>query len=216
MITSAKETAMGKTMCPGQDRAFWKPGDIFEVTCSQCGHEVEFFKDDASRRCGRCGAKVANPKLNLGCAQWCEHAVECLGYDPKQGPQAEGEHTSLVDRLVEAVGRDLGQDPLERGLAVLDWTKRLMADEGGDPKLILAAAVLSGADPSQAETLLKSVGVDQFEAEDIAALLAADRPADTIESRVLADARRLAQGETPEAGGWLTQRGASLAQAPAG
>ena len=207
---------MGKTMCPGQDTAFWKPGDIFEVTCSQCGHEVEFFKDDASRRCGRCGAKVANPKLNLGCAQWCEHAVECLGYDPKQGPQAEGEHTSLVDLLVEEVGRELGQEQLERGLAVLDWAKRLMADEGGDPKLILAAAVLSGADISQAGPMLKAAGVDQFTAEDITALLGGDGPADSVESRVLADARRLAQGEPPETGGWRTQRGASLAQAPLG
>lgn len=32
--------------CPGQDRRYWKPGDIFDVECPQCGNGVEFFKDE--------------------------------------------------------------------------------------------------------------------------------------------------------------------------
>jgi len=34
---------MAKTMCPGQDTTFWKPGDIFEIPCVKCGFLVEFF-----------------------------------------------------------------------------------------------------------------------------------------------------------------------------
>ena len=71
-----------KTMCPGQDTRYWRPGDIFNVSCASCGSEVEFFKDDAKRRCRKCGAEVQNPRLSVGCGQWCEHAKECLGYDP--------------------------------------------------------------------------------------------------------------------------------------
>jgi hypothetical protein len=43
---------------------------------------VEFFKDDARRRCQGCGHVFANPKLNEGCAQWCEFAEKCLGLNP--------------------------------------------------------------------------------------------------------------------------------------
>ncbi len=73
---------MNKTMCPGQDTRYWRPGDIFNVACASCGNDVEFFKDDAKRRCSRCGALVQNPRLSAGCARWCGHAKECLGYDP--------------------------------------------------------------------------------------------------------------------------------------
>lgn len=69
---------MTKTICPGQDTAFWKPGDIFEIKCPKCERVIEFYKDDAQRRCG-CGHIFKNPKLNLGCAQWCEFADKCLG-----------------------------------------------------------------------------------------------------------------------------------------
>jgi Zn ribbon nucleic-acid-binding protein len=74
---------MAKTRCPGQDTAFWKPGDIFEIPCDNCGFLVEFFKDDARRRCLRCGHTMQNYRLNQGCAHWCEHARECLESDPK-------------------------------------------------------------------------------------------------------------------------------------
>jgi len=66
--------------CPGQDRRFWKPEDIFVVPCPVCGNAVEFFKDDRSRKCRACGRRFKNPHLNLGCAAWCPHADECVDY----------------------------------------------------------------------------------------------------------------------------------------
>lgn len=65
--------------CPGQDTQYWKPGDIFDVECPDCGSKVEFFKDEATRRCRNCGQKVVNPKMDLGCAGRCGFARECLG-----------------------------------------------------------------------------------------------------------------------------------------
>jgi hypothetical protein len=64
--------------CPGQDTLFWKPTDIFEVPCPACGKPVEFFKDDSARTCGHCEHRFRNPLLNLGCAEWCTHAEQCL------------------------------------------------------------------------------------------------------------------------------------------
>lgn len=78
---------MSKAMCPGQDTRYWRPGDIFNVKCAACGRDVEFFKDDVTRRC-RCGSTIRNPRLSPGCAKWCGHAKECLGYEqPVKSPE---------------------------------------------------------------------------------------------------------------------------------
>jgi hypothetical protein len=63
--------------CPGQDRRTWTPDDIFEVPCAGCGAPVEFFKDDARRRCTTCGATNPNPRQAAGCASWCAAAEKC-------------------------------------------------------------------------------------------------------------------------------------------
>jgi len=203
---------MGQTMCPGQDTAFWKPGDIFEVECASCGHELEFFKDDASRRCRKCGAKVANPRLNLGCAQWCEHAKECLGYDPKEVLAAEGDDTSLVDRLIEAMKRHFGRDQkrITHALRVLEGAKAIMKVEGGDPKVILSAAVLHDVGipaaeakygsaagrhqeelgPPIAEAMMKELGLDLDTIDRVSQIIARHHRGglDSLEFKVIWDA----------------------------
>jgi hypothetical protein len=75
LIDDSREARM---KCPGQDTQQWKPGDIFEAPCSNCGRIIEFFKDDTSRRCKGCGVSVPNPKLDFGCAEYCEFADQCL------------------------------------------------------------------------------------------------------------------------------------------
>lgn len=63
--------------CPGQDTRNWKPADIFEVKCPKCGKLVEFFKDEVARKC-RCGVRIKNPKLDMGCLEWCQFADKCV------------------------------------------------------------------------------------------------------------------------------------------
>lgn len=148
---------MAKTICPGQDTRFWQPGDIFDIACGQCGRAIEFFKDEARRRCPGCGALVQNPRLSFGCAQWCEHAKECLGYDPKEmaGEAAGGvsEEVSLVDRLVEAVKKEFGTDRkrIVHALAVLDRARGLLGKEEANPRVVLAAALLHDIGIKEAE-----------------------------------------------------------------
>jgi len=64
--------------CPGQDPQNWKPDDVFEVPCPKCGAKVEFFKDDGTRACPACRHRFRNPRLDLGCAEWCPYADKCL------------------------------------------------------------------------------------------------------------------------------------------
>ncbi|UQZ88415.1 hypothetical protein C4J81_03995 [Deltaproteobacteria bacterium Smac51] len=100
---------MAVTMCPGQNTAFWRPGDIFDITCPNCGAEVEFFKDEARRRCHGCGQVFANPKLNEGCAKWCKYADKCLGINPEvmKAANPDEKFNEEDDKVVKAGGQSV-------------------------------------------------------------------------------------------------------------
>ena len=68
--------------CPGQDQRYWKPDDIFEINCRECGTVIEFWKDDPKLKCPKCKKLITNPKLDLSCAKWCKYAKECRGTQP--------------------------------------------------------------------------------------------------------------------------------------
>jgi len=50
--------------CPRQDPNNLKTGDIFEIICPVCGESVEFFRDEAQRKCPKCGEMVVNSIIN--------------------------------------------------------------------------------------------------------------------------------------------------------
>jgi HD superfamily phosphohydrolase YqeK/ribosomal protein S27E len=191
---------MGNMICPGQDTRFWRPGDIFEVACGNCGHEIEFFKDEARRRCPKCGTRVVNPKMSLGCAQWCEHAKECLGYDPKELMDENENEVSLTDQLIERMKKVFGDDRkrITHALAVLEQAQKILRQEMAsgsnsiDPKVVMAAAILhdigireaekkhgSAAGvhqemegPAVAEPMMKELGLDDDTIEHVLKIIA--------------------------------------------
>jgi HD superfamily phosphodiesterase len=139
--------------CPGQDTRYWGTKDVSEAPCGRCGFLVEFFKTDGARRCPGCGARVVNPRLSLGCAQWCEHARECLGFDPKALLGAAQEQESLAERLMGAMRAQFGADRkrVTHALRVLDQAEDLLRQEGGDPRVVIAAALLHDIGIQEAE-----------------------------------------------------------------
>jgi hypothetical protein len=82
--------------CPGQNQQQWKPEDIFDLPCPICGTPIEFWKDDVTRTCGLCEQVIPNPGLNLGCAEWCRYAKECLS-------QVAEEKTHVINHLGEGL-----------------------------------------------------------------------------------------------------------------
>ncbi len=68
---------MSTLRCPGQDTRYWTKDDIFDTPCPACEKPVEFFKSDTVRKCANCGYRFKNPKIDLGCAEWCPAASEC-------------------------------------------------------------------------------------------------------------------------------------------
>ncbi len=133
--------------CPGQDQRFWKPEDIFEVQCSGCGKTIEFFKDEPKLKCRNCGQMVVNPKIDLGCAEWCQYAEQCMGVDVVKNLRIMRE--KLIEEMKNVFGDD--QKRIEHALAVLDYGEQIQNVGGGDPLIVRAAAILHDIGIHEAE-----------------------------------------------------------------
>jgi hypothetical protein len=128
--------------CPGQDMQFWKPGAIFEAKCPKCGNEVEFFKDDPTRKCPKCGHRFLNPGLDFGCASYCPYAEQCIGNLP---PELIAQKEDLLkDRVAIEMKRYFKQDFKKVGHAVrvARYAEQIGREEGGNLAIILCAAYL--------------------------------------------------------------------------
>jgi len=123
------------TKCPGQDTRFWKPNDVYNVECPKCGKPVEFFKDDIRRRCQKCGHMFINPKLNLGCARWCQYADQCIGAIGKE---------EFKDIITLAMKEHYSGDTerIDNALKVLRFVEDILEHEEGNPKVVIAAGIL--------------------------------------------------------------------------
>lgn len=137
--------------CPGQDSRYWKPGAIFEAECPECGQSVEFFKDDTARKCPACGHRFVNPKMDFGCAAYCQHAEQCLGSLP---PEVVAQQEELLkDKVALAMRRHFGTDHKRASHAgrVAGYAERLGKEEKGDLAVILIAAYFHDIGQARAE-----------------------------------------------------------------
>jgi len=128
--------------CPGQDIRYWKPGAVFDVKCPKCGKDVEFFKDDTTRKCRNCGHKFINPKLDFGCAAYCQYAAQCVGDLPEEY-KAHREDT-LKERIAIEMKKYFEKDfkRIGHAMRVARYAEKIGKNEGGDLAVILAAAYL--------------------------------------------------------------------------
>jgi len=215
--------------CPGQDMRNWTGDVVSETPCPACGVAVEFFKDEGSRRCSSCGHRFGNPNKDLSCAEWCEHAEECLGHAPerKERPSATGGEGPLASALIREMKAVFRRDQKRIGhaLAVYAHAKGLVRKEGGDPRVVLAAAVLhdigileaerkhdSAAGryqemegPPIARKIMEDIGLDAEVIEHVCRIIGSHHSAkdiDTVEFRILWDSDWLVnlRDEHPGAG----------------
>ncbi|MBM4288465.1 MAG: phosphohydrolase [Deltaproteobacteria bacterium] len=204
--------------CPGQDTRYWKPGAVFETTCPKCGGEMEFFKDEASRRCKKCGERMLNPKMDFGCASYCKYAEQCFGALPSE--LLAGREDLFKDRVAIAVKRYFGKDFKRIGHAtrVARHAEHLGKQEQGNLAVILSAAYLhdtgsKNADgtykttdvryqelegPAVARQMLMDLGANPEMLEEVCDLINPDRdlrPEESLNFKVLHDADLLADLE---------------------
>jgi hypothetical protein len=132
--------------CPGQDTQYWTAGAIFEVNCPQCNQPVEFFKDDTTRKCPGCGHRFANPKMDFGCAAYCQYAEQCLGDLP---PELAAQQEDLFkDRVAVAVKRYLKRDFKRIGRITrrVRHAEELGKQRQADMPVLIVSALLWGLD----------------------------------------------------------------------
>ena len=203
--------------CPGQDTRFWKPGDIFETECPKCGRKIEFFKDEVRRKC-RCGHEVVNPKLDLGCAEWCPYAEQCIGTVPEElrARRSSEEKDLLREKICFEMKKHFGTDYkyVKHTLKVARYAEKILKIEGGNPLVVLGAAYLHGIGPREevpridppevddppaggaiAREILKKLDVQEEMASEIDGLISGlrhDRPGADLESQILREAHCLA------------------------
>jgi len=137
--------------CPGQDSQYWKPGAIYEEKCPECDAVIEFFKDDPYRRCGQCGKKIVNPKMDFGCAAYCPFAEQCLGALPEEF--VKHREDLLKDRVAVEMKRYFQPDFKRIGHAtrVARYAEYIGRQEKGNPAVILVAAYLHDIGIKEAE-----------------------------------------------------------------
>jgi len=130
--------------CPGQDWSYWTGEVAFEAPCPKCDAAVEFFKDETSGRCPKCGHRFRNPRFSFDCAQWCSFAEECLGFVPDRQEASDPGQGALAGRLIRAIKDEFDSDQarIARALMVFRQASELLSKEGGDPRIIVAAALL--------------------------------------------------------------------------
>jgi hypothetical protein len=204
--------------CPGQDRRYWTGDAVFEVPCPKCGASIELFKDESSGRCASCGSKVRNPRISFDCAQWCAFAEECLGFVPQREGRPDPGQGALASRLIRAIKEEPQADQARvgRALAAFQHARALLVNKGGDPRIVLAAALLigflaeelgSGASSAaqagahtegltEARRILQAVDLDEDAVACVGRILKTYRTGgelDTIEFRVVCDACTLAK-----------------------
>jgi hypothetical protein len=151
--------------CPGQDTQYWKPGAIFEAKCPKCGHAVEFFKDDPTRKCPACGQRFVNPQMDFGCAAYCPFADQCVGELP---PEVIAQRQDLLkDRVAVEMKKYFKQDFKRIGHAtrVARYAERIGKDEDGNMAVILIAAYLHDIGIPESEKKYNSAAAKYQERE---------------------------------------------------
>jgi hypothetical protein len=174
---------------------YWTPEDIFDVRCPECGRSLEFCKDEPLRLCPACRCEVRNPRIDLGCAQWCAFAAECLG---KRHEAVAAD--PLVERFKVKVRKALADDAdaYRAALDVLLQAERFLGPEGGNPCLVKMAALLAGANlsgkkvsPAIAAEMDLQPAFLRDDLADIVQALAGGHPCDRIEYRIVHDSVQL-------------------------
>ncbi|HUS80790.1 MAG TPA: HD domain-containing protein, partial [Armatimonadota bacterium] len=143
------------------------------------------------------------------------HAQKCLGFDPQAGGVVPSEVNPIADRLIAQMKAEFGGDQkrITHALRVLERAEQILREEGGQARIVVAAALLhdigilaaerkhgSSAPPHQelegpplARRILEEAGFDEADIEHVCAIVGSHHSGgmDTPEFRIIWDADNL-------------------------
>jgi len=180
--------------CPGQDMKYWKASAIFDAQCPKCNTTVEFYKDDTSRKCGNCGNRFVNPKMDFGCASYCPYAEQCLGGLPEEFTGARD--NLLKDKVAVEMKRFFQTDfkRIRQATATAQFAEKIGKAESGNLAILLCAAYLHDTGLAAAQAILAKAGASAPMIEEICQLLQqieTVNEADSLQAKVMHDALML-------------------------
>ncbi|MFO7606613.1 MAG: HD domain-containing protein [Desulfurivibrionaceae bacterium] len=204
--------------CPGQDSRYWDGEAVFEEKCPKCGAAIEFFKDDNTRKCGKCGHKALNPRIDFGCASYCPYASQCLGELPpellakkqdllKERVAIEMKryfdndfkrigHATRVERLVKEIGelimeRGEGEDYNPAVAGIAGYLHDIGIKEAERKFASSAPEYQHREGPPVARAILTELGANQGIIEEVCEIIGhhhTPRNDETVNFKVLCDA----------------------------
>lgn len=180
--------------CPGQDMKYWKANAIFDAQCPKCNAAVEFYKDDTSRKCGNCGHRFVNPKMDFGCASYCPYAEQCLGTLPEDFAGARD--NLLKDKVAVEMKRFFQNDfkRIRQATTTARFAENIGKAEKSNLATLLCAAYLHDTGIVAAQAILKKVGASEPMITEICALLqhtANVQESDALQAKIMHDALTL-------------------------
>ncbi|MBB1094590.1 phosphohydrolase [Rhodopseudomonas palustris] len=157
--------------CPGQDTKYWKDDAIFEVNCPKCGTAIEFYKDDTTRKCGQCNHRLVNPKMDFGCASYCQFAEQCMGTLPEEFMGSRED--LLKDKVAVAMKRFFKTDfkSIRKATSAARHAENIGKAEGGNLAVILCGVYLYGTGLENARSILHQVGASEPLVQEICQIL---------------------------------------------
>lgn len=196
--------------CPGQDSQYWTDNAIYEVECPKCGAAVEFYKDDTTRKCHKCQHRFVNPKMDFGCAAYCQFAEQCIGDLPEEF--VAGQESLLKDKVAVEMKRFFKTDfhRIGRAARTARYVEQISQAEGGNTPVLLCCAYLqemadslTEKDASNSPTELADATLSKLKAsppmiESVVAMLNAESqsaPSVNGDQAILSDARTLSRIE---------------------
>lgn len=184
--------------CPGQDMQYWKDDAIFEVNCPECDAIVEFYKDDTSRKCPKCHHRFVNPKLDFGCASYCQFAEQCLGTLPENFLGSRED--LLKDKVAVLLKRHLKTDfkSIREATELAQFGENICKREGGNLAVVLCAAYLYKVEDQIRTQILSDAGADESLAATIFDTIKGENisPTSPLEAQILTDAVTLSDYKT--------------------
>lgn len=147
--------------CPGQDMKYWKDDAIFDANCPKCGTNVEFYKDDTTRKCSKCDHRFVNPKMDFGCASYCQFAEQCMGTLPEEFMGSRED--LLKDKVAVEMKRYFKTDfkSIRQATSAAKHAENIGKAEGGNLAIILCAAYLHGTGLEGSQLILQKVGASE-------------------------------------------------------
>lgn len=157
--------------CPGQDMKYWKDDAIFNADCPKCGTSIEFYKDDTTRKCSNCEHRFVNPKMDFGCASYCQFAEQCMGTLPEEFMGSRED--LLKDKVAVEMKRFFRTDfkSIRQATNAAKHAENIGKAEGGNLAIILCAAYLHGTGAEGSQLILQKVGANEQMVLEICGIL---------------------------------------------